>query len=155
MRTRRWQWILLALVLLLAGFTARYVSLGPEGHHTFDIAGQDRELPLLSPTLLGWIMPGERARIESAQISPDGRWLYLAATRGVGDQLASVTLDRPQDGVVRVDLRLITTPSPGRSAVGLLFATRVELNPPQVPGYPPITIDASTGRSMIIGSYVP
>jgi len=154
-RTRPWRWILLAAVLVLGAFTARYVSVGPEGQHTFDIAGQDRELPLLSPTLLGWIMPGERARIESAQISPDGRWLYLAATRGVGDQLASVTLDRPQDGVVRVDLRLITTPSPGRSAVGLLFATRVELNPPQVPGYPPITIDASTGRSMIIGSYVP
>ncbi len=114
-----------------------------------------RDLPLISPTLLGWILPGERTRIESAQFSQDGRWMYLSSTRGVGDQLASVVLSRPQDGVLIVDVRLITIPSPGRTAIGLLFATRVWLDPPLWEGYPPITIDASTGRSVVIGSFIP
>ena len=142
------------LVLLIGAFAARYVSIGPGGNHTFDVGGADRDLPLISPTLLGWVLPGERASIKAAQFSADGRWIYLAATRGEGDQLASITLDRPQDGVIRIDVRLITIPSAGRSDVGLLFATRVELDPPQVPGYPAITIDASTGRSVQIGSFI-
>ena len=74
--------------------------------------------------------------------------------RGVGDQL-SVALSRPQDGVLVVDVRLVTIPSPGRTAVGLDFADTVWLDPPLWEGYPPITIDASTGRSVVIGSFVP
>ena len=152
---RRWRWLALALVVLLVAFTARYVSIGPEEHHTFDVGGGKQELLLVSPTLLGWIGPGDRTSIESVQFSPDGRWMYVYATRGVGDQLASVSLSRPQDGVLVVDVRLITIPSPGRSAVGLSFATRVWLDPPLWVGIPPITIDASTGRSVVIGSWIP
>jgi hypothetical protein len=142
-------------VLLLGAFTARYVSLGPGGHHEFDIGGEVRDLPLISPTLLGWILPGDRARIESAQFSPDGRWLYLSSTRGERDQLASVTLTRPYDGVLLVDLRLITTPSAGGSDVGLLFGTRVWLDQPIYNQLPPITIDVSTDRAVVIGSFMP
>jgi hypothetical protein len=154
-RIRRWRWILLVLVLLVGAFTARYVSLGPGGHHTFDIGGEVRDLPLISPTILGWILPGDRARIESAQFSPDGRWLYLSAMRGERDQLASVTLTRPYDGVLLVDLRLITTPSAGGSDVGLLFGTRVWLDQPIYNQLPPITIDMSTDMAVVIGSYFP
>jgi hypothetical protein len=143
------------LVLLLGVVTARYVSLGPGGHHRFDTGGEVRDLPLVSPTLLGWILPGDRARIESAQFSPDGRWLYLSSIRGEGDQLASVTLSKTFPGVVVVDLRLIQIPSPGRTAVGLLFATRVLFDEPWYEGHPPITIDASTGSPVVIGSYIP
>jgi hypothetical protein len=156
MRTRRWLWIVLSVVLLVGAFTARYVSIGPGGHHRFDIGGEVLDLPLISPTILGWILPGDRARIESAQFSPDGRWLYLSATRGHGDQLASVTLTRPYDGVLLVDLRLITSPIPGgRSAVGILFGTRVWLDQPIYNQLPPITIDVSTDRAVVIGSYFP
>jgi len=143
------------LVLLLGACTARYVSLGPGGHHRFKIGGEVRDLPLVSPTLLGWIVPGDPAHIEGAQFSPDGRWLYLSSTRGEGDQLASVTLSRPQDGVLLVDLRLITVPNLGRSAVGLYFGTRVWLDQPVYEGLPPITIDVSTDRAVVIGSFVP
>lgn len=143
------------LVLLLGACTARYVSLGPGGHHRFSIGGEVRDLPLVSPTLLGWILPGDPARIESAQFSPDGRWLYLSSTRGEGDQLASVTFSRPHDGVIVVDLRLIAIPSPGRSDIGLLFGTRVWVDQWWYDGHPPITIDASTNRAVVIGSFMP
>jgi hypothetical protein len=143
------------LVLLLGAFAARYVSLGPGGHHRFDVGGEVRDLPLISPTILGWILPGDRARIEGAQFSPDGRWMYLSSTRGEGDQLASVTLTRPYDGVLLVDLRLITTPSAGGSDVGLLFGTRVWLDQPIYNQKPPITIDVSTDRAVVIGSFMP
>lgn len=142
-------------MVLLGAFTARYVSLGPGGHHRFDIDGEVRDLPLISPTILGWILPGDRARIESAQFSPDGRWMYLSAMRGEGDQLATVTLTRPYDGVLLVDLRLITTLSAGGSDVGLLFGTRVWLDQPIYNQLPPITIDVSTDRAVVIGSYFP
>ena len=155
MPRRRWLWVVLAVVLLLGAFTARYVSIGPEEHHSFDVGGGEQELLLVTPTLLGWIGPGDRTSIESVQFSPDGRWMYLHAIRGVGDQLASVSLSRPQDGVLVVDVRLITIPSPGRTAVGLSFATRVWLDPPLWEGIPPITLDASTGRSVVVGSYIP
>ena len=151
----RWLWVVLAVVLLLGACTARYVSLGPEGHHTFDVEGEDRELPLLSPTLLGWIGPGDQAPIETVQFSPDNRWMYLVASRGANDQLASVSISRPQDGVLVVDVRLITTPNPGGPAIGIWFATRVWLDPPLWEGIPPITLDASTGRSVVVGSYIP
>jgi hypothetical protein len=155
MRTRRWLWIVLGLVLLLGAFTARYVSLGPGGHHRFDIGGEVQDLPLISPTILGWILPGDRARIESVQFSPDGRWMYLSAMRGERDQLATVTMTRPYDGVLVVDLRLIETPSAGGSDVGLLFGTRVWLDEPIWNQKPPITIDVSTDRAVVIGSYKP
>jgi hypothetical protein len=155
LRAWRWWWIVLVLVLLLGACTARYVSLGPAGHHRFDLGREVRDLPLISPTLLGWILPGDPARIESAQFSPDGRWLYLSSTRGEGDQLASVTISRPHDGVLVVDVRLITIPSPGRSAVGLLFGTRVWIDQWWYDGHPPITIDASTDRSVVITSFKP
>jgi hypothetical protein len=153
-RGRRW-WIVLALVLLLGAFTARYVSIGPGGYHKFDIGGEVRDLPLISPTILGWVLPGDRARIESAQFSPDGRWMYLSAIRGERDQLASVTLTRPYDGVLLVELRLITIPSAGGTAIGLGFGTRVWLDEPIYNQKPPITIDVSTDRAVVIGSYVP
>jgi hypothetical protein len=144
------------LVLLLGAFTARYVSIGLGGHHKFDLGGEVRDLPLISPTLLGWILPpGDPQPIESAQFSPDGRWLYLASTRGVGDQLASVTISKTFPGVMVVDVRLITIPSPGRTAVGLLFATRVLFHEPWYEGHPPLTIDASTGRPVVIETYIP
>ena len=155
MRRRRWLWIVLALVLLLGAFTARYVSLGPGGNHRFDIGGEVQELPLISPTILGWILPGERAEIDSAQFSPDGRVLYLSAFRGDGDQLASVTLSWPQDGVVIVDLRLITPPSAGRNAALYLFGTRVLLDRPLFDEHVPITFDASTGRTVVVESFIP
>jgi len=142
-------------VLVLVAFAARYVSLGPEGQHTFDVAGGKREVTLLSPTLLGWIAPGDPTRIETVQFSPDNRWMYLVAGRGLYDQLASVSLSRPQDGVLVVDVRLITTPNLGGPAIGNYFATRVYLDPPLWVGIPPITIDASTRRSVVIGSYIP
>jgi hypothetical protein len=155
-RARRWGWwIVLGLVLLLGACTARYVSIGPGGHHRFDVGGEVRDLPLISPTLLGWILPGDPARIDSVQFSPDGGWMYLSSSRGEGDQLASVTLSRPHAGVLVVDLRLITTPSAGRSDIGHLFATRVWFNEPWHGEHPPITLDASTGRSVVIGSFVP
>ena len=152
---RRSRWILLVLVLVLGAVTARYVSVGPGGHHRFDIGGEVRDLPLISPTLLGWVLPGERARIESAQFSPDGRWMYVSSTRGVGDQLASITLTKTFPGVVVVDLRLIQIPSAGRSDVGLLFATRALFDEPWWQGHPPITIDASTGNPVVIETYIP
>ena len=153
-RGRRWRWIVV-LVLVLAAFTARYVSIGPGGHHRFDTGAGVRDLPLVSPTLLGWILPGGRTQLESAQVSPDGLWLYLSASRGVGDQLASVTLTRTFPGVVVVDMRLITIPSPGRSAVGLLFGTRLWLNEWWYEGHPPLIIDASTGSSVVITTFIP
>jgi hypothetical protein len=156
MRNRRWLWILVVVVLVVGAFTARYVSIGPGGTHKFDIGGEVYDLPLLSPTILGWILPGDRARIEGAQFSPDGRWLYLSSTRGEGDQLASVTLTRPYDGVLLVDLRLIQSPIPGaRPAVGILFGTRVWLDQPIWNQKPPITIDVSADRAVVIGSWVP
>ena len=155
MRSRRWLWIVLAIVLVLSAVTARYVSLGPGGHHRFDIGSEVRDLPLVSPTLLGWILPGDRAQIESAQVSPDGSWLYLSSSRGVGDQLASVTLSRTHPGVVVVDLRLITVPNLGRSAIGLLFGTRVWLDEWWFEGHPPLIIDASTGSSVVITTFIP
>jgi hypothetical protein len=142
-------------VLLLGACTARYVSIGPGGHHRFDIDGQVRDIELVSPTILGWVFPGDRTRVESAQFSPDGEWLYLSAGRGVGDQLATVTLYYPQDGLLIVDVRLITIPSPGRSAVGLLFGTRVHLQRPIVGGHPPLTVDDSTGDPIAVGNYLP
>ena len=142
-------------MLLLGACTARYISVGPGGHHRFDVGGEVRDLPLGSPTLLGWILPGDRTRIESAQFSPDGQWLYLAATRGVADQLATVTLYYPQDGLLVVDMRLITTPNLGGPAIGILFATRVQLERPIVGGHPPLTIDDSTGDPIVVGSYLP
>jgi hypothetical protein len=154
-RRRRWRWILVVLVLLLGAFTARYVSLGPGGHHRFDTGSEVRDLPLVSPTLLGWILPGDHARIESAQVSPDGLWLYLSSIRGEGDQLASVSLTRTFPGVMVVDLRLIQIPSSGRSDVGLLFGTRVWLNEWWYEGHPPLIIDASTGRSVVITTFIP
>ena len=154
-RPRRWLWIVLVLVLVLGACTARYVSLGPGGHHRFSIAGEIREVPMISPTLLGWILPERQARIESAQFSPDGRWLYLASGRGEGDQLASVTLTRPYDGVLLVDLRLIAIPSAGHTAQGFYFGTRVWLDQPIYQGLPPITIDVSTDSAVVIGTYQP
>jgi hypothetical protein len=155
MRRHRWLWIALVLVLVVGAFAARYVSLGPGGHHKFDIGGEVRELPLISPTILGWVLPGERARIESAQFSPDGSWVYLSSLRGEHDQLASVTLSRPGPGVLVVDVRLIEVPSAGGTAVGLLFGTRVWFDEPWYDGHPPITIDASTGDPVVVDSYIP
>jgi hypothetical protein len=153
---RGWRgWIVLALVLLLGVFTARYVSLGPGGNHRFDTGSEVRDLPLVSPTLLGWILPGDRARIDSAQVSPDGLWLYLSSIRGEGDQLASITLTRTVPGVVVVDLRLITIPSAGHPAVGFLFGTRVWLDEWWYEGHPPLIIDASTGSSVVITTFIP
>ena len=145
----------MAVVLLIGAFAARYVSIGPGGTHNFDVGGEVRDLPLISPTILGWILPGDRARIEGAQFSPDGRWLYLSAIRGERDQLASVTLTRPYDGVLLVDLRLITIPGAGGTAIGLGFGTRVWLDEPIYNQKPPITIDVSTDRAVVIGSYLP
>ena len=156
MKGRRWLWIVLVLVLLVGAFAARYVSIGPGGNHEFDVGGEVYDLPLLSPTILGWILPGDPARVESAQFSPDGRWMYLSAMRGEGDQLASVTLTRPYDGVLLVDLRLMPSPMPGaRPAAGILFGTRVWLDQPLWNQKPPITIDVSTDRAVVIGSYRP
>lgn len=155
MRSRRWWWIPLLVVLLLGACTARYVSIGPGGHHTFDIGGDVREVPMISPTLLGWILPGDPARIESVQFSPDGRWMYLSAMRGEGDQLASVGVTRPYDGVLLVDLRLVTIPSAGRSDVLEPFGTRVRLAQPLYDAHPPITIDVSQDKAVVIGSYIP
>ena len=155
MRGRRWRWGAVGLVLLLGVFTARYVSLGPGGHHRFDTGAEVRDLPLVSPTLLGWILPGDHARIESAQVSADGSWLYLSAMRGEGDQLASVSVTRTHPGVVVVDLRLIQIPSPGRTAIGLLFGTRVWLDEWWFEGHPPLIIDASTGSSVVITTFIP
>jgi hypothetical protein len=142
-------------MLLLGACTARYVSLGPGGHHRFDIGGEVRDLPLISPTLLGWVLPGDPARIDSVQFSPDASWMYLSSSRGEGDQFASVTLSRPHDGVLVVDLRLIAIPSAGRSDIRQLFATRVWFNEPWHAGHPPITIDASTGGPIVIESFIP
>ena len=156
MRGRRWLWVVLTLVLVIGAFAARYVSLGPGGTHKFDVGGEVRSLPLMSPTILGWVTPGDPTRIESAQYSPDGQWLYLSATRGVGDQLASVTLSSPSPGVLIVDARLITYPIPAaRSAIGILFGTRVRLEHFWYEGHPPITMDASTGDPVVVDSYIP
>jgi hypothetical protein len=57
--------------------------------------------------------------------------------------------------VLVVDLRLIETPSAGGSDVGLLFGTRVWLDEPIWNQKPPITIDVSTDRAVVIGSYKP
>ena len=155
MRSRRWLWIVLVLVLLLGACTARYVSIGLGGQHKFDIGGEVRELPLMAPTILGWVVPGEPTRIDSAQYSPDGQWLYLSATRGVGDQLASVTLSSPHPGVLVVDVRLVTYPIPGaRTAVGILFGTRVKLEHFWYQGHPPITMDASRDEPVVVDSYL-
>jgi TolB protein len=56
------------------------------------------------------------------QFSPDGRCLYLLSGRGVGDQLATATVTRPKASVLLVELRLVTIPNLGRTAVGLLFS---------------------------------
>ena len=151
----RRRWLLIVLVLLLGAFAARYVSLGPGGHHRFDIGGEVQELPLISPTILGWVLPGGQARIESAQFSPDGRWMFLSSTRGEHDQLASVTLTWPQDGVVLVEVRLITTPSAGGTDIGIPFGTRVLLDRPLFDEHPPITMDVSTGRPVVVDTYLP
>jgi hypothetical protein len=145
------------LVLVLGACTARYVSIGPGGHHRFDVGGEVRDLPLISSTLLGWILPGDPARIDSVQFSPDGGWMYLSSSRGEGDQLASVTLSRPHAGagVLVVDLRLITIPSAGRSDIGRPFATRVWFGESWYEGHPPITIDASTGGPIVVESFKP
>ena len=151
----RQRWIVLAVVVLLGGFTARYVSLGPGGSHKFDLGSEVRDLPLISPTLLGWILPGDPIHIDSVQFSPDNRWMYVSALRGPADQLGSVTLSRPQDGVLVVEVRLVTFPGTGGTAIGIPFATPVFLDPPLWEGIPPITLDASTGRSVVVGSYRP
>ncbi len=53
--------MVLVLVLRLGACTARYVSLGPDAHHRFTVGvGQVRQMPLVSPTLLGWLTPGDR-----------------------------------------------------------------------------------------------
>ena len=148
--------MVLVLLLLLGACTARYVSLGPDAHHRFSIgAGQFRDMPLVSPTLLGWIVPGEQTRVDGAQFTPDGRWLYLSSSRGVGDQLASATLSRPTEGELSVELRLIQIPSPGRSAIGLFFGTRIWLDKPVDSGHPPRIIDASTGDPVAVEPYLP
>ena len=152
---RRWRLVVLVLALLLGTFTARYVSIGPGGHHKFDVGGDVQELPLISPTLLGWVAPGDRARIDSAQYSPDGQWLYLSAMRGERDQLASVTLSSPHPGVLIVDVRLITVPSAGGSDIGVLFGTRVPLQHFWYQGHPPITMDASRDEPVVVESYIP
>jgi hypothetical protein len=156
-RSRPWRWVAIALVVLLAAFSARYVSLTPEGRHRFDVAGGKRDLPLISPTLLGWILPGRHAQIQSAQFSPDGEWLYLSAGRGEGEQLASVTLSAPYPGRLEVGVRLISLPTAalGSPAYGVLFATRVPLDIWEYQGHPPITIDVGTGRPVVIETYVP
>ena len=143
-------------MLLLGACTARYVSLGPDAHHRFSIgAGQVRDMPLVSPTLLGWILPGDQTRVDGAQFSPDGGWLYLNSSRGVGDQLASATLSRSSGGVLRVELRLITIPNLGRSAVGLLFGTRIRLDQPVDVEHPPAVIDASTSDPIVVDPFIP
>jgi hypothetical protein len=81
--------------------------------------------------------------------------MYLSAMRGERDQLATVSMTRPYDGVLVVDLRLIETPSAGGSDVGILFGTRVWLDEPIWNQKPPITIDVSTDRAVVIGSYKP
>ena len=152
----RWRWILLVVVLVLGACTARYVSIGSGGTHEFDLGSEVRDLPLLTPTLLGWVMPiGDPVPIQGVQFSPDNRWLYLWALRGPADQVASVTINRPHDGVWRLDLRLISYPTAGSTAIGIPFATRVYLDPPLWQGYPPITMDVSTGRAVVVSSYRP
>jgi hypothetical protein len=154
MRPRRWWWIVV-VALLLGACTARYVSLGPEAHHRFDVGhGEIRDMPLVSPTLLGWILPGDRTPVESAQFSPDGQWLYLSSSRGIGDELASATVSRPKNSVLVVDLRLITIPNLGRSAVGLYFGTRVSLDQTVDVGNPPIVRDAGTGDPVPVGPFI-
>jgi hypothetical protein len=148
--------VVLIFVLLLGACTARYVSLGPDAHHRFSIgAGQVRDMPLVSPTLLGWILPGDQTRVDGAQFSPDGRWLYLSSSRGVGDQLASATLSRSTEGELSVELRLIQIPSPGRSAIGLFFGTRIWLDEPVDSGHPPVVIDATTGDPIAVDPFIP
>jgi hypothetical protein len=153
-RRRRWLWIVVVLVLVIGAFAARYVSIGPGGHHKFNLGGEVQDLPLLSPTLLGWILPGGPARIESVQFSPDGRVMYVYAIRGQGDQLASVTHVWVKDGVLIVDLRL-TQALGARNAAGYSFGTRIELSRPLYDEFPPITIDASTGRTVPVETYIP
>ena len=155
MRRRRWLWIVLVLVLVIGAFAARYVSIGPGGHHKFDVAGDVQDLPLLSPTILGWIGPTRPARIDSTQFSPDGDWMYLSSLRGERDQLASVTLTSPHPGVLVVDLRLIEVPSAGGTAVGILFGTRVPLEHFWYQGHPPIVMDASRDEPVVVDSYLP
>jgi len=153
-RRRRWTWVALALVLVLGACAARYVSLGPEAQHRFDLGNGDvRDIPLISPTLLGWILPGDQTRVESAQFAPDGRCLYLLSGRGVGDQLATATVTRPKNSVLLVELRLITIPSPGRPAIGLYFGTRVCLDQPI--GETHLVRDASTGDQVGVDPFIP
>ena len=147
--------MVLVLVLLLGACTARYVSLAPDGHHRFKFGLQVQDVPLVSPTLLGWILPGDTTRVEGVQFSPDGRWLYLSSVRGEGDQLASATLARSKEGELSVELRLIQIPSPGRTAIGLLFGTRIWLDQPVDGGRPPTIIDASTGDPVAVDPFIP
>ena len=155
MRRRRWWWVALVFILLLGAFTARYVSIGPGGHHKFHTADGVQDLPLISPTILGWVVPGDRAHIESAQFSPDGQWMYLSGLRGERDQLGSVTLSSPHPGVLVVDVRLVEVPSAGGSDIGLLFGTRVRLEHFWYQGHPPITMDASRDEPVVVDSYIP
>jgi hypothetical protein len=130
----------------------------PDGHHQFSIGvGQIVDVPLKPATLLGWILPGERAEVSGAQFSPDGRALYVASGRGVCEQLASATLTRPSAGTVEVDVRLTGCPPlplAGDAALWL-FATVISLDPPIDPQNPPVVLDAATGATVKVELFIP